>query len=97
MKTLSNKLLYKILLNDKQQLLEFHWLNLEHSMNEIDFKQGSKEITKYILQERAKRLLISYLEFNVAIPYEMQYWFIEEVAACWLSSNLKKDCIDCKS
>lgn len=90
MKTVSNKLFYRILFNEEQQLLEFYWLNLEHPMTEEDFKQASKELTRYIIQKRSKRLLISYLELNYAIPNEMQYWFVEEEAASWLNSTLKK-------
>lgn len=81
---------YQILKQGNKSLLEFYWLNHPEPMTSSDFQQGSKELTRFILLERPKGLLISYFEMNYVIPYDMQLWFIEEIAPSWLNSSLKK-------
>lgn len=90
MTILANKPYYKILKQDNHRLLEFYWLNHDQPMTSEDFKQGCKELTRYIKLVRPDGLLISYLEMKYIIPYDMQLWFIKDEAASWLKSSLKK-------
>jgi hypothetical protein len=90
LKILTNKPHYQILKQENHGLLEFYWLNHDQPMTSEDFKQGCKELTQYILQERPNSLLISYQDISYIIPYDMQLWFIEHEAPVWLNSSLTK-------
>ncbi|MCX7744611.1 MAG: hypothetical protein N2167_08625 [Flavobacteriales bacterium] len=87
---LAEKPKYRIINDTPNRLLEFYWLNHEQPMTCEDFKEGSQTLTRFILKERPNGLIISYIDMNYVISYEMQQWFVKEEAASWLNSSLKK-------
>lgn len=87
---ITDNLLYRIIIDKPQRLLEFYWLKHEHSFTLDDFKEGSDAITALILKENPHGLIISFEDINYAFTYEMQQWFVAEIATCWLNSSLKK-------